>query len=88
MSKPKEKFVFLCIKVRDGEREYYCNSVHTISSRRKLDKFADDYAKEFYMSKPEAEDGGYYHFGGEVHVSANNYREITKDEFDILIRFL
>jgi len=88
MSKPKEKFMFLCIEVRDGEREYHSNSVHTLPSRRKISKFADNYAKEFYSSKPQKSDGGYYHFGGEVHVSAHNYREITKEEYDVLNRFI
>jgi hypothetical protein len=84
----KERFLYLSLEVRDGERKYSCNSVHTIPPKKRIEAFAENYAKDFYGGKSEPYDGGYYYCGGEVHVSVHHYRLITKEEFDILNRFL
>lgn len=84
----KEKLIHLCLEVRDGEREYHCHNVHSIPLEKTLEEFSNDYAKSFYSSEAYEEDGGYYHFGGEVHVSVHSYKEITQEEFDVLKRFL
>ena len=90
----KTKFIFLSMEVRHGEYEFSSQSVHEISSRRSITKFARDYAKEFYggkpfqYDKPVDPDGWWYFNGGEVAARYKTVEEITKEQYDNLNQFL
>ena len=90
----KTKFIFLSMEVRNGEYEYSSQSVHEISSRRSIEKFAREYAKTFYggeafqYDKPIDPDGWWYFNGGEVAARCSVVEEITKEEYETLNKFL
>jgi len=81
------KYIFLNLKIINGEYEYSSKSVHAISKRRNIDVFANKYAKDFYTKKAYS-DGDYYFFnGGEVAVRVKTVQEITENEYQILNKF-
>lgn len=90
----KTKFVFIDIEVRHGEYEFNSKSVHEISARRSTEKFGQDYAKQFYSGKPFQyndkidKDDWWYFNGGEVAARIQDAREVTKEEYDVLRKFL
>lgn len=61
--KPKFKYVYLVIKIRDGENEYTSDSIHRISLRSNEYIFANNYIKNFYADKGEV-DGDWHYFNG------------------------
>lgn len=88
--KTKTKYIFISIKIRNGEYEYTSISVHEISSRKSTEKFGKDYVKNFYGSKPfkfSPDEDWFYFNGGEVAVKLNTVEEIKKEEYDVLDKF-
>jgi len=88
----KTKFVLLNIQIKNGEYEYNSKSIHEISARKSLEKFGQDYAKDFYGSstkpyqmndKIDKNDWWYFN-GGEVAVRIGNSYEITKEQYEVL----
>jgi len=59
--------------ILEGEREYWKHKVVKAESSKKADEIALKYAREYWGFDPEdpnpMEDGGFYVFRGEVHVS-------------------
>jgi len=87
--KEKSQFVFLNLKERNGEREYFHPSVHEIPARLDINEFAEDYASEFYDPRfVEAADDGYYFNSGEVHVRVYTAMAISKSHYDIMRSYL
>ena len=86
----KPKYIFISLKIRNGEYEYTSISVHQISSRKSTEKFGRDYAMNFYGEKPfqytQGEEWFYFH-GGAVAVKLNTVEEIPKEEYDVLDKF-
>ena len=85
------KYYFITINERNGEQEYHISIVRELSSRKSIEKLANEIAKRWYdtyNSKPEFEDGGYYHLHGCIHVSVSCWREITEIEYHLLNRFI
>jgi hypothetical protein len=84
-----KKYLFLVLKIRCGEYEFYSKSVHQLPADTTPEAFAQTQAQEFYGDrKNEFADGGYYANGGEVHTSVDTYRAITPHEYRTLKRFL
>jgi hypothetical protein len=81
------KYVFLRLKIINGEYEYSSQGVHQISKRRSLDVFAREYAKTFYGGKSYKEDEYYFFNGGEVAVRVSSVVEITEAEYNVLNKF-
>jgi len=84
------RYVFIKLKVQDGEREYYQPSVHALAKGESTKAHANRWARDFYPydKVPKKEDGAYYHCGGEVSVSVSICVEIPKDEYAILSCYL
>ena len=78
----------MTIDVRDGEREYSCNSVHEINSRKNTEKFAKDYVKDFYGKASEIDCDTYYFFNCEIACHVSRVEEITKEQYDVLKQFI
>lgn len=84
----KTKYCFIRISERNGEQEYTFPLVRELESRKSIEKYTDEIARNWYGGEPKKEDGGYYHIGGCVHVSVDSYREISKQDFDVLSKYL
>lgn len=88
----KTKFIFLSLKVINGEYEYSSQSVHEIPNNQKPETFARKYAKEFYGGKPfqyDKDPDGYWYFnGGEVAVKWRTVEIISEEQYRVLSNFL
>ena len=83
--------VFLDLKVICGEYEFHCLSVHQIDKvdyERKIEKFAENYAANFYGLESEAKNGAYYFYAGEVAVSVYKVQELQSQEYLTLKKYL
>ena len=84
------KYLLIVLKERNGEYEYYHKSVHEIYSEKNTTprNFAINYIKGFYGGDAKKGDGGYYFYGGEIHVEIYSYQKISKEEYSVLSRYL
>jgi hypothetical protein len=84
------KYIFLNLEERNGEYEYMHRSIHELSDSKTViaKRFVKDYLKGFYGGKSEAEDEGYYFFGGEIFVKIYSWCFISKEVFSILRPYL
>ncbi len=80
----------LCLEEKNGEYEYLHRSVHILPDGRiaTANRFAKNYAKEFYGGKAESEDGGYSFHGGEIFVRVNFWQFINEEDYNILRKYL
>lgn len=80
----------ISIDYRDGEREYTHKHLVTFLVENGLQKGCEDWFNELHNPNGEhkEEDGGYYLSGGEYHVKLANYQEITKEEFQVMKKYL
>jgi hypothetical protein len=94
--KQKTKFIFLSMQIRNGEYEHSSESVHEIPACKTIRKFGQEYAKDFYGTPPKAfqyndkidPDDWWYFNGGEIAARVRRIEEITKEEYDVLKRFI
>ena len=88
--KNNTKYIFACLKERNGEYEYYHNSIHELPDKRvtTANLFLKNYAKDFYGGEPEKSDGGYYFHGGEVFVEVDSWKFISEEDYHILKLYL
>ena len=82
------KYLFVSLHIQNGDYEYFSNSVHALNSRRNLKKYAENYPKDFYAGKPEKDGENYLFNAGEVAVRLNDSKEIRKEDFEVLSRFI
>ena len=88
--KAKTKYIFISLKIRNGEYEYTSISCHEVSSRKSIEKFGKDYVMNFYGEKPFQYTPGeqwYYFHGGAVAVQLTTAEEISKAEYNVLDKF-
>lgn len=80
----------LCLEERNGEYEYLHRSVHILPDSRSTtaNRFARNYAKEFYGDKSKPDNGGYYFHGGEVFVGVNSWQFINEKDYNTLRKYL
>lgn len=87
------RYLFLDLKVRNGEYEYSCTSVHQLEKGMHARAFAERYAKTFYGDGDyEGEEtfgkGVYYFNGCEVAVSVYNYKVISEEHYEVLKQYI
>ncbi len=85
----KTKYIFVSLEIRNGVYEYISHTVHEIPKDKNTLEFGDNYAKTFYVdeNKPFQDEEGYYFYGGEVAVKLSLAEEITKREYEVLMKF-
>ena len=82
------KYVFITLRVRNGDYDFESKSVHEIKSEIDGSDFAEKYASDFYGDKSYEDNGRYYFNGGEVAVDVRRAQEITKEEYNVMSKFL
>ena len=84
------KFYYAIIKIRDGEREYYSRTTFEALSIEQASDFANDYAKDFWDGGQKGDDNesGYWHCNGETYVNVDSIQEITKNDYNVLMRYI
>lgn len=83
-----KKFIFLTVKIQNGEYEYYSSSLHKIGESKDKNQFAEKHAKTFYSNFSHEDDGTYYFNAGEVATQLYEVKEITENEYNVLSKFI
>lgn len=90
------KYLFIQIKERNGEQEYIQPLVREIKDNEQPNDVAKEIAKTWYDDDNSCEIFGegtscfetYEFFGGCIITKVSSYREITKEEYNVLKRFI
>jgi len=75
------------IEERNGEYEYNHKGVVQLGENDDPDEWLEDYTSDFYGGGGDKEED-YYWFNGEIICWAGMMREISKDEFDVVKRYI
>ena len=81
-------YVLLNIHVQNGEYEHNHLSLHELPEDTQLDEWAENYAKEFYGSEADEDNGTYYFYGGEIASRVEDYKTLPPEDYKILKRYL
>ena len=82
----KRRYLFIQLKVQDGEREHTHRVLHTTTGTN-LQFAAERYVATFWgFSELEKDTGSWYAHGGEIALSLDKYIELSFDEFKQLSR--
>ena len=84
------KYYFKEIGVRTGEYEFELKSTHTCDEDQDINNILDEYIQDFYGGECEDmfDNEEYYFFGGEVAVCLNRVTEVTKEEYEVLKKYI
>ena len=83
-----KKYIYRAFHTRDGEREYYHKGVHVIDQDQDTKEFVYELCMNFWSDRGDEEKECSWWFMGEIITSVYDYKEITKEEYNILNRFL
>lgn len=90
----KTKYFFITLEIRDGGREYLCKLIR-FSHSMSANKAAEYEARTFWDTrngKPakryEPGSEWYEHCGGETMVRVYKVEEISKEDYDVLTKYL
>ena len=81
----KHLIVNMC--VREGERTYDIKKVVTVPSEMSQFDIEKKVIFEDY-GETEPDDNAYYYYGGEIAIVCDVFTEITKEELEVLNKFL
>lgn len=84
----KRQYVFVKIKVQCGEYSFTIKDSFEISARRSIEKFSKDWVANLYTNKSHVDGDDHYFNGGEVAARLLSCEGITKEEFEVLNKFL
>ena len=80
----KVRYLFIHLKVQDGEREHDHRVLHTTTGTN-LDFAAERYVASFWgYSELERSTGSWYAHGGEIAIQLEKCTEITESEYQFL----
>jgi hypothetical protein len=85
------KYYYREIGVRTSEYEFTCNGTVSLGKDDvTIDEYLENLAQSFYDDEAEDEfdNGEYYAYGGEICSYVNTYKEITKEEYEVLRNFI
>jgi hypothetical protein len=89
----KVKYLFIKIEERNGEQEYTSKMVRTVnSSVKNIEKFVTDTLLKVWYNDDNAKkvrgEDWYEFFGGCIMARLESVEEISKEDFDVLNRYL
>lgn len=78
------KYLFISLAIQDGEREYDFRCLHTTNAKN-INFAAERYAATFWgESRLEKPWKVWSAFSGEINISLEKVKELTKEEYDFL----
>ena len=83
-----QRFYVYNIHETNGEREYTHTGVVSLNDGIDPDKWQEDYIKDFYPNFSERIDDGFWFDGGEVICELGEMKEVSKDEYDVLVKYI
>lgn len=83
-----KKYILRVLVTTDGERTYYHKGVHVLDAEQDEKEFVEDYAKEFWGDNCNTDENGDNWFFGEIITNVYEVTVITKEEYDVLNKFL
>lgn len=86
-----QRFYTYSIDERNGEYEYTHKGVVALDDGTSPDEWLEDYTSDFYGgedNKPDEDHKGGYWFNGEILCWAGGTQEISKDEFDVVNKYI
>ena len=78
------KYIYLQLKIRNGEYEFYSTNAIHVSSDTDPAEYAEKFAQSFYNGKPDIDGKTYFFNGMCVAVQVHNVQEITPVEYGVL----
>ena len=84
------KYYFVVLEERNGEQEYSIKSTKVVSEGDTIDNLLDRILKQWYPrdEEPPINNGWYEFFGGSLMAKVDRYEEITKEEYEVLSKFI
>ena len=83
------KYFYFQLKEINGEYQYRHKLITELPDDVDPTKALNEaYAGSWYGNNSEAEGNGFYYNGGEVYVELTFIQEITKEEYDILNKYI
>ena len=82
------RYMFINIETRDGEKEYNSKDAISFDADIELKKCAEDYTKEVFGDKNPEGNGWYWDESFETMCRLHSYNETTKQEYDILKKYI
>lgn len=82
------KYLFVKLEVQDGENRHTLKSVHEIPDDKGENEFGEEHASEFYGTSEKGEGDWYEFYGGSIAVRCTANTVITKDEYNVLKKYL
>ena len=82
----KIKYLFIHLKVREGEREHDHKILHTTKCEN-LDFAAEYYVAHFWGDADRVNDS-WEAWGGEIVITLQRHKELTEEEYNYLQKFL
>jgi hypothetical protein len=82
------KYFYRELKSRNGEYEYSHKAVFPAEDKETAEGMVRETARTFWSDTSTEDDGTFYHNGGEVCIEAQTITEISKEEYDVLNKFL
>ena len=80
------KYFMVKLDIQHGDFEYRHQFVQDMPGNKKFN--AEKYAKNFYGCRSRNQDDWYAFNDGEVLVAVNSCEEITKEEYDVMAKYL
>lgn len=83
------KFVFIKLKIINGEYAHEAMSTHGVSDDVNIIEFARDFAASYYEVSPSYTEYDYFYFHvGSIALKVDVVREISSMEYNILNQFI
>lgn len=82
------EYFFLQLDIRYGEYEFISANVHQVPVETSIYEFSETYAKEFYTTEMEEDNGTYYFDADAVAVKVFRQEKISEQEYDVLRKYI
>lgn len=78
------RYVFINLRVQDGERSHQHRCLLQVGPTEIVEDAVEDFVKDFWGDSEKIQDGQYESWGGEIIITLDNYKLITKELYDTL----
>lgn len=83
-----KKYIFLRLKIQDGENQYYSKSALALDKDADIQKSAKSYAVSFFGVKADKDGAWWTTPNGTLACKVDAFEIITEEEFNVLSKFI